>query len=84
MAELVKSDRRKRSEMGWPDGRRMEPSLTMSRSELDRLSDHELLLLLHERLQAHLDEHKWWTSAYRWAVLALIACAAAAAAWRHP
>jgi len=55
----------------------------MSQEELKHLSDHDLILLLHERLSVHIEEHNWWTSAYRWAVLTLIAAAAAIAAWRR-
>ena len=55
----------------------------MSFEELARLTDRQLLLLLHERLGNHIEDHRWWTSAYRWAVLALIAFAGVAAAWSH-
>ena len=54
-------DRRRIFTLGFPDGRRVKPSLSMSRSELDRLSDHDLILLLHERLSVHIEEHNWWT-----------------------
>ena len=52
--------------------RRREPSLNMTRDELDRLDDHDLLVLLHERMKAHEQSHKDGVSTFRWTVVAII------------
>jgi hypothetical protein len=57
---------------GYGAGHRVKPSLNMSRDELRRLNDHDLLVLLHERLQAHMDEHRQGTIAFRWTVAVII------------
>jgi hypothetical protein len=57
---------------GYRPGQRVKPSLTMTRDELDRLDDHDLLVLLHERMRAHMDEHHRGTIAFRWTVAIVI------------
>lgn len=44
----------------------------MSRDELRRLNDHDLLVLLHERMMVHMEEHRRGTIAFRWTVGAVI------------
>ena len=57
---------------GYHLGHRVKPSLDMSRDELNRLSDHDLILLLHERMKAHQEEHRQGTVAFRWTVAVII------------
>jgi hypothetical protein len=40
----------------------------MTRDELNRLDDHDLLVLLHERIKAHAAEHYQATVTFRWTV----------------
>ena len=53
-------------------GHRVKPSLDMSRDELNRLSDHDLLVLLHERMRVHAEDHRKGTIAFRWTVAVII------------
>ncbi len=48
--------------------RRVKPSLTMTKQELQRLSDHDLLVLLHERIKVHADDHRKAIITFRWTV----------------
>lgn len=38
----------------------------MSRDELAKLSDHDLLILLHERMDNHLKDHSRSENFWRW------------------
>lgn len=58
---------------GYSRGHRVKPSLNMSRDELERLGDHDLLVLLHERMMVHMDEHHRGTVTFRWTVGIVIA-----------
>jgi hypothetical protein len=62
---------------GFSAGTRVKPSLNMSRAELDRLNDHDLLVLLHERMRAHEELHHSGTTAFRWTVAILVAALSA-------
>lgn len=57
---------------GYSSGHRVKPSLNMSRDELQRLNDHDLLVLLHERMMVHMEEHHRGTIAFRWTVGVII------------
>ena len=57
---------------GYHLGHRVKPSLDMSRDELNRLSDHDLLVLLHERMRVHTEDHRKGTIAFRWTVAVIL------------
>jgi len=73
---------------GYGPGTRIKPSLNMSAAELRRLSDHDLLVLLHERMDRHEREHQSSVSSLRWTIgivlttlLVIVGAASAVASW---
>jgi hypothetical protein len=62
----------------------------MSASELRRLTDHDLLVLLHERMDRHEKEHQRSVTSLRWTVgiiltglLVIVGTASTLASWGH-
>ncbi len=65
-------ERRASALTGFNLARRVKPSLDMTERELNRLSDHDLLVLLHERMKVHADEHRKAVVTFRWTVGAVL------------